>query len=61
MELYDMVKTQNDEFLCALEQIEHNWQIISEVVFNHTEEISNIYCSYTFYPENFSADTAARS
>ena len=46
MELYEMVKTQNAEFLCALEQIEHNWQIISQVVFNHAEEISNIYCSY---------------
>ena len=46
MELYDMVKTQNAEFLCALKQIEHNWQIISEVVSNHAEEILNIYCSY---------------
>lgn len=46
MELYDMVKTQNAEFLCTLEQIEHNWQIISDVVINHSEEISNIYSSY---------------
>ena len=46
MELYDMVKTQNAEFLCTLEQIEHNWQIISDVVINHSEEISNIYCFY---------------
>ena len=46
IELYNMVKAQNAEFLYALEQIEHNWQIISEVVFNHAEEISNIYYSY---------------
>lgn len=46
MDLYDMVKTQNAEFLYVLEQIEHNWQIISEVVFNHAEEISNIYYLY---------------
>ena len=46
MELYNMIKTQNAEFLCALEQIDHNWQIISEVVYNHAEEISNIYFSY---------------
>ncbi len=46
IELYNMVKTQNTEFLYALDQIEHNWQIISEVVFNHAEEISNMYCSY---------------
>lgn len=46
MELYDMVKTQNAEFLCTLEQIDHNWQIISDVVINHSEEISNIYSSY---------------
>ncbi len=46
MDLYNMVKTQNAEFFCALEQIEHNWQIISNVVINHTEDISNIYYSY---------------
>lgn len=46
IELYEMVKTQNDEFLYNLQQIEHNWQIISQVVFNHTEEITNIYTLY---------------
>lgn len=46
MELYEMVKTQNAEFLYDLQQIEHNWQIITQIVFTHANEISNIYKSY---------------
>lgn len=46
MELYEMVKTQNAEFLYNLQQIEHNWQIIAQVVFNHTQEITSIYTAY---------------
>ena len=42
MELYDMFKTQNAEFLCALKQIDHNWQIVSNVVINHAEDTSKI-------------------
>lgn len=46
MELYGLIKEQNQEFLFSLEQIEHNWQIISQVVLNHITEITNIYSAY---------------
>lgn len=46
MELYNMIKTQNADFLYNLQQIEHNWQVITQIVFNHSEEITDIYASY---------------
>ena len=44
--LYTMVKDQNEEFFNKLNAIEYNWNIISTVVDDHEEEISNIYYEY---------------
>ena len=46
MELYNMVKAQNSDFLSCLKQIEHNWQLISKIVFNHSQEITDLYLAY---------------
>ena len=46
MAIYDLIKAQDQEFLRSIEQIEHNWRVISEVVFNHTEEITRVYNQY---------------
>lgn len=46
MGLYGLVKSGNEEFLRNLGQIEYNWQIVSEVVAKHVEEIEEIYHSY---------------
>lgn len=46
MALYEMVQTQNHEFICKLNQIDHNWRIIEDVVANHSEEIAQIYYQY---------------
>ena len=48
MQLFSLVKDKNKEFLYYLDQIDHNWKIISEIVFNHANEIMNIYNSYKF-------------
>lgn len=48
MQLFGLIKECNKEFLYNLEQIDHNWKIISEIVFNHTNEIMNIYNAYKF-------------
>ena len=52
MQLYDMIKNQNHDFLCSLQQIDHNWQIITDVVFNHVREITDIYNSYKSNTDN---------
>lgn len=44
--LYNMVKDQNEEFFEKMEAIEHNWNIISQVVDHHEETLINIYSSY---------------
>lgn len=44
--LYNMVKTQNKEFFKNMEAIEHNWNIISEVVDRHKDILIDIYNSY---------------
>lgn len=49
MQLFDLIKENNCEFKYYLEQIDHNWKIISEIVFNHKQEITNIYNAYKFH------------
>lgn len=49
MQLFDLVKDNNREFINSLEQIDHNWRVISEIVFNHTQEITDIYNAYKFH------------
>ena len=44
--LYEMVRSQNSDFLSKLSQIDHNWQVIEGVVSNHAKEISQIYYQY---------------
>lgn len=44
--LYNMVKDQNEYFFEKMEAIEHNWNIISQVVDRHKETLINIYNSY---------------
>lgn len=44
--LYNMVKDQNEEFFEKIEAIEHNWNIISQVVDRHEDTLINIYNSY---------------
>lgn len=44
--LYEMVQSQNVDFLNKLSQIDHNWKVIEGVVSNHSKEIEQIYCQY---------------
>lgn len=44
--LYRMVKDQNEEFFEKMEAIEHNWDIISQVVDYHEDRLISIYNSY---------------
>lgn len=44
--LYEMVQSQNSDFLSKLSQIDHNWQVIEGVVSNHAKEIAQIYYQY---------------
>lgn len=44
--LYNMVKDQNEEFFEKMEAIEHNWNVISQVVDRNQERLINIYRSY---------------
>lgn len=46
MTLYELVKEGNREFIYYLNQIDHNWKIISEIVYNHAQDIIDIYKSY---------------
>lgn len=46
MQLFSLIKERNREFLYSLEQIDYNWKIISEIVFNHKNEIMGIYDAY---------------
>ncbi len=46
MELYRLIQEQNTEFFDKIEQLNHNWQIIENVVNQHSKEIRNIYISY---------------
>lgn len=44
--LYNMVKNQNEEFFEKIEAIEHNWNVISQVVDHHKDILINIYNSF---------------
>lgn len=44
--LYNMIKDQNEEFFEKIEAIEHNWNVISQVVDHHEEALIDIYNSY---------------
>lgn len=44
--LYEMIQSQNSDFLSKLSQINHNWQVIEVVVSNHAKEIEQIYFQY---------------
>lgn len=44
--LYNMVKDQNEEFFEKMEAIEHNWNIISQVVDHHENVLIDIYSLY---------------
>lgn len=46
MKLYKLIKDNNQELICNLKQIDHNWKIISNIVYNHTKDIIDIYNSY---------------
>lgn len=46
MMLYNLISEQNQEFLLKIEQIDHNWQIVENIVTNHSEEIYNLYYDY---------------
>ncbi|MDD3797056.1 MAG: DNA adenine methylase [Lachnospiraceae bacterium] len=44
--LYHMIKTQNEEFLEKLNAIDRNWMTMEEIIENHTEELVPIYFEY---------------
>lgn len=44
--LYRMVQDQDAEFFNKLEQIDHNWRVIENVVLDHSGEISQTYYLY---------------
>lgn len=44
--LYNMIKAQNKEFLEKLNAIEQNWTIMGQVIQNHTDELVKIYLNY---------------
>ncbi len=46
MQLYRLVKERNSDFLHYLTQIDHNWQLVSNVVTDHAGEIRTIYDAY---------------
>lgn len=46
MLLYELIKNEDKEFLDKINQIDHNWKVIEQVVENHAEDISNIYSQY---------------
>lgn len=44
--LYRMIKTQNREFFQKLKAIDHNWEVMGQIIQNHTEELVWIYLEY---------------
>ena len=44
--LYKLIANQNVEFLEKTKSINHNWQVIENVVLNHSQEISDLYFLY---------------
>ena len=48
MSLYRAIRNEDNEFLDKLNQIEHNWRIIEQIVGNHSEQIFEIYSRYKY-------------
>ena len=46
MLLYQLIKNEDKEFLDKINQIDHNWKVVEQIVENHAEDISNIYSQY---------------
>lgn len=46
MLLYELIKNEDKEFLDKINQIDHNWKVVEQIVKNHAEDISNIYSQY---------------
>lgn len=46
MLLYELIKNEDKEFLDKINQIDHNWKVVEQIVENHAEDISNIYSQY---------------
>lgn len=50
--LYNMVKEQNEDFLNKLSAIDHNWFVIDSIMCNHGNDLMNIYLNYRNKPTN---------
>lgn len=44
--LYRMISEQKQEFLDKINDIEHNWVILTQIIENHKEELGKIYYAY---------------
>lgn len=44
--LYKLIKNQDGNFIDKIQQIDHNWNILSNVISNHLEKIISIYQDY---------------
>lgn len=44
--LYNMIRTQNPEFLEKLNAIDHNWDVMGKIIENHTDELVCVYYNY---------------
>lgn len=43
MNLYKMINTQNKEFFEKLERLDYDWKLLSDIVNNHSDELSKLY------------------
>ena len=46
IQLYQMVKKQDDDFIGRLRDFDHNWTIMKSVIDNHSDELLEIYLNY---------------
>lgn len=44
--LYKMIKSGNQEFIQSLKDIQKNWQMMENIVYNNSKELINIYLKY---------------
>ena len=44
--LYNMIKTNNKEFIKKLKEINHNWVLLENIVANNSKELLNLYNGY---------------
>lgn len=44
--LYYMIKTQDEEFIESINAINHNWEVMKQVIENHTDELVRIYLEF---------------